>query len=55
MYKDFVPDEHRGMPLYELVTVEGTTLAVPSEVTFEQASEMPWNFLVEVDDDAQDD
>lgn len=50
MFTDFVPKEHAGRELYELQDIEIdnilVTLAVSSDVSFEQAKKTPWYFLV---------
>lgn len=51
MYTDFDPKEHKGEQLYELQTValeDGmyATIPVPVDVSFEQATEVPWYYVV---------
>ena len=59
MLVDFDPRIHRGLPLYERRSEEGTagavaTVVVPSEASFEIASKTPWYFMARVADDTEE-
>jgi hypothetical protein len=55
---DYDPEKHKGLPLYEVVTVKvegdpdliGTTYR-PAKVPEEVAAKIPWYYVVEVEEE----
>lgn len=52
---DYDPEKHKGLPLYEVVTVKvddliGTTYR-PADVPEEVAAKIPWYYVVEVEEE----